>query len=72
MKIIGEIEQMLAEQFLPKSAKVGKTYKKVLVDGETFKDLKLDNINPNTSELFFSSKDGKHTFNYVEQEVILK
>lgn len=69
MKIIGEIEQMLAEQFLPKGIEIGQKYKKVLVDGETFKNLKLDNINPGTSELLFSSKDGKHTFNYVEQEI---
>lgn len=70
-KIAEKLFNALYEE-LPKNAKQGQKYKKVMVDGETFKDLTLANINPNKSELIFmSSKKDKHTFNYSEQEIKL-
>lgn len=70
MKLFYDIDRLLEAAGLPKGAKVGKKYKKVLVDGETFKDMTLKGITNN--ELKFSSKDGEHTFNFMEQEIILK
>lgn len=72
MKLAEQLKYALIEG-LPKGIKQGKKYRSVMVDGETFKDLTLDNINANKSELLFSGPKGeKHTFNYVEQEIKLK
>lgn len=59
------------EARVPSNAKVGNKYKKVVVDGETFKDLFLIGIT-NTNLQF--SRDGQklhHSFNFTEQEIKL-
>lgn len=72
IKLADQLKFALIEN-LPKGAKLGTKFKKVIVDGETFNNLTLDNINSNKSELIFSSdQNKKHTFNYSEQEIILK
>jgi hypothetical protein len=71
MKIAKDIIAQLNEG-LPKDLKIGKVYKKIVVDGETFRDMELTDINPTKAEVKFKSKKDNHTFNYVEQEVKFK
>lgn len=68
-KLATKIISKLSEE-LPKNAKVGKKYSKVVVDGETFKNLTLMDINPSQATMIFKGPK-KHTFNYVEQEIVL-
>lgn len=71
MKLAEKIKAMLSEQ-LPKGLKIGDKYKEVIVDGETFKGLTLQNINSTKSELIFKKGSNTHTFNYTEQDVKVK
>ena len=71
MKISEKIINKFYEN-LPKNAEVGKVYSKVTVDGETFVKMRLVDINPNQATMVFRGPKRKHTFNYVEQEIILK
>lgn len=57
---------------LPNDLKMGKKYKTITVDGETFKNMEVVTLNPSRAEIVFKSPEGKHTFNYVEQEIKFK
>ena len=56
---------------IPKNAKVGKKYAKVLVDGETFRGLTLINLT-NDKLIFKSATEDELIFNPFEQKIILK
>jgi hypothetical protein len=71
MKIAEKIINKFYEN-LPKNTELGKVYNKVIVDGETFRKMELISINPNQAKLVFKGPNSEHTFNYVEQEIVLK
>lgn len=68
-------ERIIDKLGLPKNARIGKVYNIVVVDGEKFKKLRLDNINVFSGEIIMTKLgDSERTplvFNYMEQNVIL-